>query len=138
MKDDDELSITSRDSATAVRKISKTGPGKAWYRGYMTNFKGEASEFAPVSGRNTPQEASPRNSKEGLHSSQKSVQGRELPRPQSASEMRNVFINNSLDEIQVKICFFFHFIFLVILWLILFLLYPIGEKMCPREPKRRR
>jgi len=102
MKDDDELSITSRDSATAVRKISKTGPGKAWYRGYMTNFKGEGSEFAPVSGRNTPQEATPRNSKEALHSSQKSVQGRELPRPQSASEMRNVFINNSLDEIQSR------------------------------------
>jgi len=29
----------------AVRKISRTGPGRAWYHGYMNNFKGQSGEF---------------------------------------------------------------------------------------------
>ena len=28
-----------------MRKISRTGPGRAWYYGYMNNFKGQGSDF---------------------------------------------------------------------------------------------
>ncbi|CBY23680.1 unnamed protein product [Oikopleura dioica] len=41
--DDDACSIKSTDST--VRKISRTGPGRAWYHGYMNNFKGQSGEF---------------------------------------------------------------------------------------------
>ena len=73
------------------------GPGKAWYKGYMTNFKGDQPEFHEPKRRVTPVET---ETGRISHESMKSVNATELPRPQSASEMRNVFVNNQLDQIQ--------------------------------------
>ena len=64
----------------------------------MTNFKGDGPEFSePVRRRVTPVE---HEKERTSHSSMNSVNLKELPRPQSASEMRNVFGSNQLDQIQ--------------------------------------
>jgi len=63
----------------------------------MTNFKGEGTDFTS-SKKNTPR-SSPINPE--LHPSQSpQINRKELPRPQSANELRNVFISNQLDQIQ--------------------------------------
>lgn len=98
--DDDNCSVTS-DGNPRVRKISKTGPGRAWYHGYMTNFKGDGDNLGVPRKKLSTSSAVDIGASAERHSSQNpQIQHNESPRPQSANELRNVFISNKLDEIQ--------------------------------------
>ncbi|CAG5109445.1 Oidioi.mRNA.OKI2018_I69.chr2.g3979.t1.cds [Oikopleura dioica] len=92
--DDDTCSIVSTDSS--VRKISKTGPGRAWYYGYMNNFKGQGSDFTDLS---TKKLSEPRPQSASKNLSFMSPPAQPRGRSKEFQESRRKFRDHSVDTL---------------------------------------